>query len=106
MISIKEKRERWLRRFEEERELLRGRVAEDIETHRKGEVRIRLTDALGAPLSNARVRITQKTHDFGFGAHIFMLDGFETLDEIAGVRTNFNDRPLREQKMKSVTIEE
>ena len=35
-----------------------------------------------------------------------MLDGFETLDEIARVRTNFNDRPLREQKMKSVTIEE
>ena len=35
-----------------------------------------------------------------------MLDGFETLDEIAGVRTNFNDRPLREQKMRSVTIEE
>ena len=33
-----------------------------------------------------------------------MLDGFETLDEIARVRTNFNDRPLREQKMKSVTI--
>jgi len=35
-----------------------------------------------------------------------MLDGFETLDEIARVRTNFSDRPLREQKMKSVTIEE
>ena len=35
-----------------------------------------------------------------------MLDGFETLDEIARVRTNFNDRPLREQKMKSVTRED
>ena len=35
-----------------------------------------------------------------------MLDGFETLDEIARVRTNFSDRPLREQKMKSVTIED
>jgi peptidyl-prolyl cis-trans isomerase B (cyclophilin B) len=35
-----------------------------------------------------------------------MLDGFETLDEIANVRTNFNDRPLREQRMKSVTVEE
>ena len=35
-----------------------------------------------------------------------MLDGFETLDEIANVRTNFNDRPLREQRMKSVTIED
>ena len=35
-----------------------------------------------------------------------MLDGFETLDEIARVRTNFSDRPLREQKMKSITIED
>ena len=35
-----------------------------------------------------------------------MTDGFETLDEIAMVRTNFSDKPLREQKMKSVTIEE
>ena len=35
-----------------------------------------------------------------------MLDGFETLDEIARARTNFSDKPLREQKMKSVTIEE
>ena len=35
-----------------------------------------------------------------------MLDGFETLDEIARVRTNFSDKPLREQKMKSVTIGE
>ena len=35
-----------------------------------------------------------------------MLDGFETLDEIARVRTNFNDRPLREQRMKSITIED
>lgn len=35
-----------------------------------------------------------------------MTDGFETLDEIARVKTNFSDKPLREQKMKSVTIEE
>ncbi len=35
-----------------------------------------------------------------------LVDGFDTLDEIARVRTNFADKPLREQKMKSVTIEE
>ena len=35
-----------------------------------------------------------------------MTDGFETLDEIARVKTTFSDKPLREQKMKSVTIEE
>ncbi len=35
-----------------------------------------------------------------------LIDGFDVLDEIARVRTNFADKPLREQKMKSVTIEE
>lgn len=35
-----------------------------------------------------------------------MTDGFETLDEIAGVKTNFSDKPLLEQRMKSVIIED
>ncbi len=35
-----------------------------------------------------------------------MTDGFETLDEIAGVKTNFSDKPLMEMKMKTVTIED
>ena len=35
-----------------------------------------------------------------------MTEGFDVLDEIAMVRTNFADKPLREQKMKSVTIVE
>ena len=44
--------------------------------------------------------------DGDYAAFGKMLDGFETLDEIARVRTNFSDRPLREQKMKAVTIED
>lgn len=35
-----------------------------------------------------------------------MTDGFKTLDEIAGVKTNFSDKPLMEMKMKTVTIED
>ncbi|MCQ2435802.1 MAG: peptidylprolyl isomerase [Clostridia bacterium] len=35
-----------------------------------------------------------------------MTSGFETLDEIAGVSTNFNDRPLKEQKIKTVRVED
>ncbi len=35
-----------------------------------------------------------------------MTDGFDTLDRIAGVKTNFSDKPLTEQKMISVTIED
>lgn len=33
-------------------------------------------------------------------------DGMDVVDEIAGTRTNFQDRPLTEQKMHSITIEE
>ena len=35
-----------------------------------------------------------------------LTDGFDVLDRIAGVAINFNDKPLKEQKMKSVTIVE
>jgi len=35
-----------------------------------------------------------------------MTDGFETLDEIAGVPTEFSDRPRVTQKIKTVTIED
>ena len=37
-----------------------------------------------------------------FGA---VIEGLETVDEIACTKTDWNDRPLAEQKMKSVTAE-
>lgn len=35
-----------------------------------------------------------------------MTDGFDVLDEIASIPTNYADKPFIEQKMKSVTIED
>ena len=35
-----------------------------------------------------------------------MTDGFDVLDEIAAIPTNYADKPFIEQKMKSVTIED
>ena len=35
-----------------------------------------------------------------------MTSGFETLDEIASVRCDYSDRPLKEQKIKEIVIEE
>ena len=32
-------------------------------------------------------------------------EGMDVVDEIANVRTDYNDRPLKEQKIKSVTVE-
>ena len=33
-----------------------------------------------------------------------VVEGIETVDEIAGVRVDFNDKPLEPQVMKKVTI--
>ncbi|MBQ7836517.1 MAG: peptidylprolyl isomerase [Clostridia bacterium] len=33
-----------------------------------------------------------------------VIEGIETVDEIAGVRTNMQDKPLRDQKMEKVEI--
>ena len=35
-----------------------------------------------------------------------MTDGFDVLDKIANVATNYSDRPVEEQKIKTITIEE
>lgn len=35
-----------------------------------------------------------------------MMDGFDTLDDIAKTPTDYSDRPRAEQKIKSVTVEE
>ncbi len=35
-----------------------------------------------------------------------MTSGFETLDEIASVKTNFSDKPIIDQRIESVVVEE
>ncbi len=35
-----------------------------------------------------------------------MTEGFDVLDEIASVDTNYNDKPMREQKIESIVVEE
>ena len=42
--------------------------------------------------------------DGDYAAFGKMTDGFDVLDRIAGVSTNWSDKPLKPQKMKSVTI--
>ncbi len=34
-----------------------------------------------------------------------VIKGMDVVDKIASVKTNYNDRPLKEQKMKTVTVE-
>ena len=44
--------------------------------------------------------------DGSYAAFGKVTDGMDTVDKIASVRTDYNDRPVSEQKMKKVTVED
>lgn len=77
MLNPAENRKIWLKAADEYREILDVRVKNDIEKYRKGYCKLHLTDAEGKPIKNAKIEINQLSHDFGFGANIFMLDEFD-----------------------------
>ena len=64
--------------FEAQSDLVNEKVAYGIEHYRKGDARIVLVDKNGAPVKNAKIKVKQKTHEFRFGANIFMLDELES----------------------------
>ncbi len=64
--------------FEENKEFFDTTVKENIEKYRKGKMRICVVDKDGKPVPDARIRVTQITHDFKFGANLFMQDELET----------------------------
>ena len=49
----------------------------DIERYRKADALIRVQDREGNPMPGAQVSLSQKTHDFKYGANLFMLDEFK-----------------------------
>ena len=64
--------------FDEQEELWKQRASEGIERYRKGNGRITVTDKNGEPIVNAKIKLTQTSHEFRFGANLFMLDELET----------------------------
>ena len=90
-MNKKEIRDLWMKGFEEEKELLSGRVQKDIETHRKGFCKLRILNADGTPLKNSSVTVRQKHHDFQYGANIFMLDEFPDEEQNQRYREAFKN---------------
>ena len=72
-----------------ENEALYKEKLEDIEKYRKGERKVRILDEKGTPVLKKRVKITQKTHEFKYGANIFLLDEFPTQEENKIYRDTF-----------------
>lgn len=75
--------------FEDYKDLINDRVASGIETNRKGRKTLKVVDANGEAIVGAKLRLTQRTHDFHYGANIFMLDEFETAEKNAIYRDEF-----------------
>ena len=86
MLSAQEKRDILMARYYANKESIDSRIARDIERYRKGNFRIKVADGPGIT-----VKVSQKTHDFKFGANIFLLDEFETPEENRKYREFFAD---------------
>ncbi len=67
--------------FHEKREETEKRIADGIEKYRKGDLEILIKDKDGAPIKGARLTLSQKNHEFKFGANLFMLDEMESTDK-------------------------
>ena len=81
-MTKQEIREAWFKEIEAQKEVTNSRCERDIEKYRKGNKKIVLKDKDGKTLANKKVTIHQKSHDFNFGANIFMLDEFSEEKEL------------------------
>lgn len=77
--------------FDEQKEMVEKRVAEGIETYRKGDGRIKVIDKDGKPIVNAKLKLNQKSHEFRFGANLFMLDEMESAEKNEKYKKYFSD---------------
>ena len=84
-------RRRVLELFEQQKEYTDKRIAEGIEKYRKGIAEIIVTDSDGNPVPDVSVKATQKSHEFRFGANLFMLDELETDEKNEKYKKYFAD---------------
>lgn len=88
-MTKQELRDVWLKYAYEYKDLLEGRVKADIEKYRKGNCKLRFCDNEGNPIVGKKVKINQTSHDFKYGANIFMLDEFENEEDNIRYREEF-----------------
>ncbi len=77
--------------FEEQKDFVDEKVAYGIEHYRKGNARITVLDSDGKIIPNAKVKVKQTSHEFRFGANIFMLDEMESHEKNEAYKKYFSD---------------
>ena len=84
------RKESALRFFDQEDAYIQTRIESGIELNRKGDATIVLKSQSGEPLpADITVEAKQRSHEFKFGANLFMLDEFPTEEENAIYREKF-----------------
>ena len=84
-------RKRILSLFEEQKAFTDEKISYGIEHYRKGDARLTVTDECGKPIPNAKMTLRQKSHEFRFGANLFMLDELETPEKNEKYKKYFAD---------------
>ena len=77
--------------FDEQKDFVNEKVNEGIEKYRKGNGRIKIVNKDGTPISGAKISLVQNTHEFRFGANIFMLDELETEEKNKKYKAYFSE---------------
>jgi len=84
-------RRKVLELFEAQKDFMEEKVNAGIEQNRKGYVNITIKDSDGEVIPDAKVKISQKSHEFKFGANIFMLDEMESEEKNEAYKKYFAD---------------
>lgn len=77
MVMIMNNRKKVLELFEKNKEYMEERINGGIEQNRKGYAQICVKDKDGNNVAGVKISVKQKSHEFKFGANLFMLDEFE-----------------------------
>lgn len=88
---MSDRREQVLKPFVQYADYMNDRVSSGIEMNRKAYANLRLVNREGNPVSGAHVEIRQKTHDFKYGANLFMLGEMECEEKNAAYEQYFAD---------------
>lgn len=84
-------RRKILELFEEQKEFMEEKINSGIELYRKGYADITVKDNDGNIVPGAKIKLTQKSHEFKFGANLFMLDELETEEKNEAYKKHFAD---------------
>lgn len=84
-------REALLTYFKQYGDEMADRVANGIEQNRKGHGYLTVTDRQGRPLPNVKLSLRQKTHEFKYGANLFLLDELETQEKNERYKAYFKE---------------